>query len=346
VPTISLLAKLEDKNRLISVMLACGGACKDLAVDGVSVFSDDIDDLVKLLGLAEVYYINSELDIAKELYKKALEYSPYNEDALFHMAAILYAKGDVKEAKKFFAKYKVMFCNTFLPIGMFQKYFESGYIKTTPVIYPYLDANFVDEIAREVIEKIHTLGIDGQTLREIAEVISTCETESDCLILPLLPSILKKDKLKAVILYLLPNPAINNNIKEKLFEKLFDIGYQGRYIAFLNSKLVFATMVDLGKKSEFYQGIYRKLVLEMPFAIINLPLKCNVLKNVIVKVENVIPTFDAVDTKYITYMVLKNYAKACKILVEWEDVEQTLKIDMSYASTFMEKYGISKWIIR
>lgn len=347
VPTISLLAKLDDKNRLVSVMLASGGACRDLAVDGANVFSEDIDDLVKLLGLAEVYYINSELDIAKGLYKKALSYSPFNEDALFHMAAILYAKGDTKEAGKFFAKYKAMFKNTFLPIGMYESYFESGYIKTTPVLYPFLDVNFVDEISREVIERIQTYGLNGATLKDIAEVISTCETEADCLLLPLLPNILKKDKMQSVILYLLPNPAINNTIKEKLLASLFDIGYQGRYVAFLNNKLVFATMVSLGEKSsDFYKEIYRQFVLEMPFAKINMPLKCNVLKNAIVKVENVIPNPESIDARYVSYMVLKNYSKMSKILIEWEEVEQSLRMDRLYVPKFFEKYRLNKWIIK
>ncbi len=108
VPAISLLAKLDDKAKLINVMLAFDGALRDLVVDGANVFADDADDLVKLLSLAEAYYLNSEWDVAKSLYKKALNYSPYNEDALFHMSAILYSKGDREEAEKVFAKYKVM----------------------------------------------------------------------------------------------------------------------------------------------------------------------------------------------------------------------------------------------
>lgn len=347
VPTISLLAKLNDKNRLISVMLASGGACKDLAIDGVSVFSEDIEDLVKLLTLAEVYYVNGELDVAKEIYKKALQFSPLNEDALFHMSAILYAKGDKADADKYFAKYKVLFENTFLPINMYEKYFESGYVKTTPVLYPYLEPNFIDEVAREVIEKIHLNGLDGSLLKEIAQVISTCEKEEDCLILPLLGDILKKDKLHATSLYLMSNPSINNTIKRKLLSKLYDSGYQGRYIAYLDSKLVFASMVEIGQNhSKYYRDLYRELVLEMPYSSINLPLKCNILKNTIAKIEDLIPEFEFSDYRYISYMVLKNYAKSCKILVEWDEIENVLRIDSEYVPKFFAKSGITKWIIK
>ncbi|HKL74180.1 MAG TPA: hypothetical protein VJ903_04745 [Clostridia bacterium] len=347
VPAISLLAKLEDKNRLLSVMIASGGACKDLVIDGASVFAEDADDLVKLLSLAEVYYISGEMDVAKDIYKKALQFSPLNEDALFHYAAILYAKGYKVEADKYFAKYRVLFENTFLPINMYAKYFESEYVKTTPVLYPYLDANFVDEEARCVIENIQLNGLDGSNLRGIAEVINTCEKEEDCFILPLLSDILTKDKLHATLLYLLGNPSINSFIKRKLIAKLYDAKYQGRYIAYLDSKLVFASMVEIGPNhSEYYANLYREFVLEMPFSSINIPLKCNVLKNVIKKVEQLIPLVEYQESRYIAYLVLKNYIKLCKIIVEWSEIENLLRIDKEYVPKFFAKYGITKWIIK
>ncbi|HOO22707.1 MAG TPA: hypothetical protein PKY53_03400 [Clostridia bacterium] len=342
VPAISMLAKLDDKTKLLSVMLASGGACKDLAIDGAQVFLEDVDELSRLLALAEVYYINGETNVARDMYAKALTFSPCNEDALFHYTAILYSKGDRVEADKQFARYKVLFENTFLPIGLYEKYFESGYARIVPVYYPYLDPNFVDEVTRELVErKVEELS--AQLLKEISQIISACEKEEDCLILPLLPTLFKKEKLHAVILYLIRNPAIANAIKRKLLTMLYDAGYQGRYIAYIEGKLVFSTMISSDKiENDLYKDIFRELVLDMPFWSVNMPLKCNVLKNIILKAEQLAPKVELTDARYIVYFILRNYARICKINADWEIIENSYRIDNLVVNDILAKYGITK----
>jgi tetratricopeptide (TPR) repeat protein len=347
VPAVTMLAKIEDKTKLLSVMLSCGGACKDLATDGMGVFLDDIDDMQRLLNLGETYYINGEMEIAKTIYKKAYEYNEFNEDVLFHLSAINYAQGDKKEASQYFAKYKAIFCNTYLPISMYEKYFESEYAATTPVLYPYLDTNFVDEITNELVLNIKSGNLIVAPLKEIEAIICCCENVDDCLLLSLLDSALPNDKLQYTLLYLLNNPSINNTIKRNLLYQLYNSGYQGRYNIYFESKLITATMVTFsGEHSEFYSKLYKDMMLEMPFLDKYIPLKCNLLKNAISLIENKVPSPQLEDYNFFIALAYRNYAKLSKIIIEWADMNELLQIDNMSASKFFVKYGLAQWLIK
>lgn len=346
VPAITLLAKLSDKTKIVNVMLACGGACKELAIDGISVFVDDIEDMGRLLALGEIYYVNGEMDCAKEIYKKVYQYNGYNEDALFHLSAICYAKGEKPEANRYFARYKVLFQNTYLPIQLYSKYFKSEYAKTTPALYPFLDANFIDEVSRELIADIQNGSLTAGIIKRIMQIMSVCEKEDDCILLPILPTILKDAKLHVLILSLLGNPAINNSIKKILLRQLYNSGYQGKYTIYFESKLITAVMVNAEFKNKFFEEIYRELMLEIPFMNLYIPLKCNMLKNAVGKAENAISEPEEKDKSHIIYLVLQNYAKMTKILFDREIVMDYLKIDSESAREFFSKYNLAKWILK